>query len=165
MEKVKVSKTVLIIEEIFYIFMIIYGAMFLIAFTLSAFKMNMWFGILIGALCGLGAGIFVYFVLFRLKLICTKKVIYESDLVFWRRFIPSKYNEEEKEEVKSIVSDKVKENNLYLSEADIEKRIIIYVNRKMVAGIFEKIMVSKKIRKVGWCELVKNGENKFSGRS
>lgn len=126
MEKVKVSKTVLIIEEIFYIFMIIYGAMFLIAFTLSAFKMNMWFGILIGALCGLGAGIFVYFVLFRLKLICTKKVIYESDLVFWRRFIPSKHNEEEKEEVKSIVSDKVKENNLYLSEADIEKRIIMY---------------------------------------
>ena len=48
MEKVKVSKTILIIEEIFYIFMVIYGAMFLVAFTLSAFKMNMWFGILIG---------------------------------------------------------------------------------------------------------------------
>ena len=82
MKREEVSKTLLIIEEVFYVFMFIYGALFLVAFTLSAFKKSPIFGIIVGIICGLGAGIFLYFIIFRLRLICKKETIYEDDLKF-----------------------------------------------------------------------------------
>ena len=82
MKREEVSKTLLIIEEVFYVFMFIYGALFLVAFTLSAFKKSPIFGIIVGIICGLGAGIFLYFIIFRLRLICKKETIYEDVLKF-----------------------------------------------------------------------------------
>ena len=121
MGKNKVSKTILIIEEIFYIFMAVYGALILTTFTLGAFKENVIFGVIVGLLCGLFGGIFVYFVFFRLHLICSKGDVYEEDLIFWRRFLPG-YSDEKR----NVSTENKKDVKLNLSEADVEKRILMH---------------------------------------
>ena len=109
MGKNRVSKTILIIEEIFYIFMAVYGALILTTFTLGAFNENVLFGIIVGLLCGLFGGIFIYFVFFRLHLICSKGDVYEEDLIFWRRFLPG-YNDEKR----SVITENKKDVNLII---------------------------------------------------
>lgn len=119
MKREEVSKTLLIIEEVFYVFMFIYGALFLVAFTLSAFKKSPIFGIIVGIICGLGAGIFLYFIIFRLRLICKKETIYEDDLKFIGHLFGGSKPENQSSSVEGVV------NNIFIeNEIDICNEII-----------------------------------------
>ena len=137
MKKEEVSKTLLITEEVFYVFMFIYGALFLVAFTLSAFKQNFIFGVIVGLMCGLFAGVFLYFIFFRLKLICTKKVIYEEDLKFIAHFFGIQKKKKDNVPVEGVLSveefmriDKDNDGEILVSEFypltedEVEKKIL-----------------------------------------
>ena len=134
----EVSKKNLIIEEIFYIFMFLYGCLFLMAFTLSAFKNGLIFGIFVGLLSGLCAGIFLYFVIYRLVLLCYQDVIYEDELDFFGKLFGVKRRDKsDSVPVEGVVSEdkfnkldkdndgKIMVNEVYpLTEDEVEKKII-----------------------------------------
>lgn len=100
----KLNKKNLIIEEIFYIFILIYGALFLIVFTKSAYENNMLFGISIGVVSVIAIVMYLWFVIFRLKVILTKDVIYEEDIEFFKMF-KLKKKSSDKVPVEGVVSD------------------------------------------------------------